>query len=92
MTVTRYDMRPDRDPPFHAYMHRTHDGEYVKYTDYVALKKKFVELYALLDELEERSSGYFRLPYCPYCEECAPKHTEECLLKHLLKKYAEVME
>ena len=37
MSVTRYDMRPDRDPPFHAYMHRTDSGEYVKYEDYTEL-------------------------------------------------------
>ena len=86
MKVTRYDMRPDRDPPFHAYMHRTYSGEYVKYEDYLALKEKFAEVYALLEDLEELDSGEFHIPYCPYCKEYDPWHAEDCLLRRLLEK------
>ena len=48
MAVTRYDMRPDRDPHFHSYMHRTTDGEYVKYEDYRELEELNVALMGLI--------------------------------------------
>ena len=62
------------------------NGEYVKYEDYKALEEMFAEACALLEDLEERDSGEFHLPYCPCCEEYAPKHAEGCELRRVLNK------